>query len=131
MDAIQRTLIKAGRKDLAVKYYHKIKGSLDKPTAVTVINKKLSDLGFKLKVKEADLESDKYKKIGNIKINPKTTGLMAPMFKQIEVDVSVGYVESKEGLIRVSLHYSYKHYRGSNGYNVMFVYWNGKWEQED
>jgi len=129
MDDIQKVLVKAGRKDLAVKYYHKIKGSFDKATAVFIINKKLESLGFKFKVKEKDLENDKYKKIGKLKINPKTTGLMSPMFKEIEVEVSVGYAD--KGLAKIDLHYSYKHYRGSNGYNARFTFWKDKWEQDD
>jgi len=56
MDAIQKTLIEAGRKDLAQKYF-------ERTSAKDAANKNNADKDYKIKIKDIDKEMSKFHKL--------------------------------------------------------------------
>lgn len=97
-----------------------------------IMSDKLNDLGFKVPVKEKDLVQNAngdgtMSNIKTIKIDPKDAGLLAPIYKSIEVEISVGF-SSRIGVGQVTLQYHWQHPSGSNGYRITYVLRDGEWE---
>jgi len=65
MDEIQKTLVKAGRKDLAIKYYKKISAFADEKKLATEIKKNLEAVAKNLK----QINKVSYDKINKLTIN--------------------------------------------------------------
>lgn len=92
-------------------------------------NAKLKEIGIKgAVVKPNHFDGTNMTTVKTIKLNPSTFGALSPVFKSAEFDIKVGYQAEKE-FIKMAIHYSWEHERGSNGYRAEYVYDNGKWDR--
>ena len=88
-------------------------------------------------IKKASKTSDTIDERKTVSIKPSSLGLMAPMFKSINLEVNIvarATIQSKfnrsdtGGVIMViKLRYDYQHPSGSNGYERAWKYQNGSW----
>ena len=105
---------------------------LTKTDARNEINKKLKFLGIDgVTVSDKNL-TDTFTVVKKIKIDPKLTGPISPVFKSIELEIRTAYGENyytKENIAAIALEYSWQHPRGSNGYTIKYTYTDGKWER--
>jgi len=92
-----------------------------------IVNRKLVDLGINPPEVLKDPEDGRWTRIGTVHIIPKSLGLMAPVFKEIELEIK-GAINAEKEEAYLSLHYHWKHPSGSNGYKVEFVYKNLVWD---
>ena len=100
------------------------------PDLKSEIIKKLKDLVFdKIKITFTKLSNDgKWLTLPIIKIDPKQTGIVAPMFKSLEVKIEIAM---SADAAYISIDYKYKHMYGSNGHEVRFNFSKGKWTQTE
>tara|TARA_R110000765_G_scaffold310222_1_gene403597 strand:- start:62 stop:469 length:408 start_codon:yes stop_codon:yes gene_type:complete len=110
----------------------------DAKSASKVMWKKMLELGLNTKadyrgVVDKAFDGGRGESITKIKIDPKTLGAMAPMFKSVNLETSLlAEVMSGQDLVMViGLKYDYQHPSGSNGYSITYRYTSsrGKWEQ--
>lgn len=95
---------------------------------IAAMEQHLSSLGIKIKISDLSPKG-KLHELKVIDINPKSVGIMAPMFKKIELEISaVLFADFNGG--RLVLQYNYEHPTGSNGYTVRCDFVDGKLNRE-
>ena len=101
----------------------------DVKSASKITWKKLVELGLNSKTEYPSVVANAFKKgkgesKTKVKIDPKTLGVMAPMFKSITLETTLAAeVMSGQDLVMViGLSYGYQHPSGSNGYSITFRY---------
>jgi hypothetical protein len=102
--------------------------------AVDEINKKLTSFGISnVSITTKQMKSIKPNKNGDlalsldkIKIDPKSLGVLAPVFDKIDLVITTIYNEANQAMVLV-LDYKWSHPSGSNGYSIRDSFWNGKW----
>lgn len=88
------------------------------------MNKKLKFIGFErmVRVEASDIKDDVMNKIATLKPSIALCGIVSPMFKKIEIDVTVG-ANIKQGIYIIELNYQYTHPDGgTNGKRVRMKY---------
>lgn len=100
---------------------------LDRDNIASVIADKLHSIGLYTSVKPSDLPAaGKMYPIKSLSIDPKTVGLLQPVFKKIDCAITAGY-DAESEIISLVLDYHWQHPRGSNGYMVRYKYVDKKW----
>ena len=100
---------------------------LDRDNIASVIADKLHSIGLNTSVKPSVIPAaGKMYPIKSFSIDPKTVGLLQPVFKKIDCAITAGYDADSE-IISLVLEYRWQHPSGSNGYLVKYRYAGKKW----